>query len=131
MRRLAILFAAVLAVSVGVQAAEPPQEASAAIERLLHGPWKWGACLGDWTFNADGTYDLSHYTPAGLHLTGTWKLTWDALPPTLSFTCKTSDDPELVGKEWDVKVIQLDEEILRYQHGDGPPLRCTREPTRR
>jgi hypothetical protein len=132
MRRLAILFAAALTFPAVVRsAAQPPEaqsaEAKPAVERLLHGDWKGGACLGDWTFKADGTYDLRHYTPANLHLTGAWKLKWDALPPTLSFTCQTSDDKDLVGKSWEVKVVQLDKEVFRYEHPGGPPLRCTRE----
>jgi len=131
MGRLVILFSTAMAVSLAAEGADPPPEAKPTVERLLHGSWKGGACLGDWTMNADGTYDLEHYTPAGLHLTGTWKLTWDALPPTLTFTCKTSDDPDLVGRNWDVKVIHLDKEVFIYQHADGPPLRCTRKPTGR
>jgi len=128
MTRLAALLAASLVFIACTQAADQPQEPSAAPERLLHGDWKGGACLGDWTFKADGSYDLRHYTPGNNHLTGTWKVRWDALPPTLVLTCKTSDDADLVGKTWEVKVVQLDKEVFIYEHSGGPPLRCTREP---
>jgi len=126
MGRLAVHLATAVALAARVLAADQPPEVRPAVERLLHGSWKGGACLGDWTFNADGSYDLRHYTPAGIHLTGTWKMKWDALPPTLSFACKTSDDPELVGKTWEVKVTRLDKEVFIYEHPGGPPLRCTR-----
>ena len=40
----------------------------------------------------------------------------------LVLTCKTSDDPDLVGKTSEVKLTQLDDETLAYQFpGYQPP----------
>ena len=64
-------------------------------------------------FRADGTYELKRYGPGGDDYAGTWTVRWDALPPTLVLTCKTSEIPEL-GK---LKLIQLDDETLVA--GDG------------
>jgi uncharacterized protein (TIGR03067 family) len=113
-------------VALPVLAVEP-----AAPEKLLHGEWKGGPCCGDWTFQPDGSYDLRHYTPGRNHLTGTWKLQWDALPPKLVLTCKTTDDAERlpVGLTWEVKVLQLDKTNLVYQHPGSSPLTWTREPS--
>ena len=40
---------------------------------------------------------------------------WNALPPTLVLSCKTSDDPDFVGKTLEVKLTQLDDDTLAYQ----------------
>jgi hypothetical protein len=97
---------------------------------LLHGGWKGGACRGDWTFGADGTFELRHYSPGNNTITGTWEVRWNSLPPTMALTCKTSDaqDRFPVGKAFEVKLVQLDGETLAYHYPDGQPLRCTRSP---
>jgi hypothetical protein len=64
-------------------------------------------------FRADGTYELKRYGPAGDDFAGTWKVRWDALPPTLVLTCKTSEIPEELGK---LRLIQLDDETLEAQY---------------
>jgi len=46
---------------------------------------------------------------------------WNVLPPTLVRTFKTSDDPDLIGRTWEVKLIQLDDETLAYQFPDQSP----------
>src|SRR5687767_9235047 len=63
----------------------------AGLEAKLLGNREGGACVGDYTFKSDGTFELRHFTPGGNTLTGTWSVRWDALPPTLVLTCKTSD----------------------------------------
>lgn len=97
----------------------------AALERKLLGTWKGGPCAGDYTFNADGTFECRHFTPGGNTLTGTWSLRWDALPPTLVLTCRTSDfrkkEPARaeyahLGRALEVKLLELtsDSLVLRF-----------------
>ena len=38
------------------------------------GNWKGPACGGDYTFSADGTFELRSFTPGGNTLTGTYLL---------------------------------------------------------
>jgi hypothetical protein len=103
-------------------------DALAALEQKLLGTWRGPACGGDYTFHADGTYEVHSYTPGQNNLTGTWSLRWDALPPTLVLTCKTSDirrrDParteyEYLGKPLEVKLIELNADALVYRFADG------------
>lgn len=101
-------------------------QGSSAIESKLLGDWKGGACQGDWTFRANGTFELDHYSPANLHLSGTWKMRWDALPPTLIATFSSGGDSQLVGKKWDLKVTRLDQEILEFQIPGSELSRCER-----
>lgn len=102
----------------------------AALEKMLLGTWDGPACGGDFTFNPDGTYELTSFTPGNNTLTGTWELRWDAIPPTLVLTCKTSDlkkkDPtrqeyEYLGKAQAVKVLELNKDglFLRFLNGKG------------
>jgi hypothetical protein len=69
---------------------------------------------------ADGTYERIHYGPGNKTVAGTWAVRWDALPPTLVLACKTSDDPESIGKTGNVKLVQLDDEGLGYQYSENP-----------
>jgi hypothetical protein len=80
------------------------------LEKKLHGTWYGPACGGDYTFRADGTFELKHFTPGGNTLTGDWSLRWDALPPTLVILCKTSDleKYEYLNKPLEVKLLELD-----------------------
>ncbi len=132
MIRTAVFCAASLVFITSAQTADKPEEALVALERKLHGAWKGPPCEGDWNYRADGTFEVKRYTPGDNQLTGTWKVRWNALPPTLVRTCKTSDDPVHlpVGKTWEVKLIQLDDEALTYQYSDqypnGNTERCTR-----
>jgi uncharacterized protein (TIGR03067 family) len=60
-------------------------------------------------------------------LNGTWRVRWDALPPTLVLTCKASDYAGFVGKTEEVHLVQLNGEALTYQYpGDGRPVRYAR-----
>ncbi|WP_020475534.1 hypothetical protein [Zavarzinella formosa] len=95
---------------------EKPKEGSAALEQKLLGDWKGGPCQGDWTFMPDGAFNLSAYSPGGIKADGTWKVRWDALPPTLMITFKTSDDDDMVGKTWELKLLELDDNAVSWQH---------------
>jgi RNA polymerase sigma factor (sigma-70 family) len=102
----------------------------AALEKKLLGNWKGGSCEGDYIFNADGTFDLRNFTPGNNTVTGTWSIRWNALPPTLVLTCKTSDfkkkDPtrpeyEYLGKALELKLLELNEDafVFRYPYYAG------------
>lgn len=107
-----------------------------ALEKKLLGHWKGPACAGDYTFNSDGTFELTHFTPGSNTLTGLWSIRWDALPPTLVLTCKTSDymtkDPtrpeyEYLGKARESKLVELnDNEFAHRYSGDKSASRYTR-----
>ena len=116
MIRMPVLLAASLAFVTSAQAADTPKDAAVALEEKLHGAWKGGPCDGRLILKADGTFERRHFSPGGYSLTGAWKVRWDALPPTLVLSCKTSDDPGSVGKTSEVKLIQLNDEILAYQY---------------
>ncbi len=99
--------------------AEKPESDPAALERKLHGAWKGdGPCDGGLTLRADGTYERKLHGPGGNNSAGTWEVRWDALPPTLVLTAKTSDDPVYVGQE-EVKLIQLDDQALAFKYLSG------------
>ena len=118
---LAALFAPGAAGSAAPDRAAKPGRELAALEEKLHGEWAGeGPCDGGLTVRADGTYERTHQGPAGTNCAGTWKVRWDALPPTLVLTCQTSDDPGDEGKVSEVKLIQLDDETLAYTHRDSP-----------
>jgi hypothetical protein len=133
MIRAAMLLAASLILATSTHA-DQPKDAAAALQHKLHGAWKGPACGGDWTYKADGTFDVVHYSPGGNTLSGTWEVRWNALPLTLVRTCKDSDDPDLVGKTWEVKLVELDDEALAYQDPDqypkGHTVRYTRVPAK-
>jgi RNA polymerase sigma factor (sigma-70 family) len=95
-----------------------PGKDLAALEQKLHGEWKGGPCNGELTMRADGTFERHHYSPGNNHLTGAWEVRWNALPPTLALTCKTSDRPDFVGRTLEVKLIHLDDQALVYQFPD-------------
>ena len=103
----------------------------AALEQKLLGAWKGQTgCDGSFLFRPDGTYELTGYGPAPDDSAGTWKVRWDALPPTLVLTCKTSAIPDEVGKTTQLKLIKLDDKSLAiaYTNPNGnPPGRYTRE----
>ena len=113
MNRL-VLLAMLLLFAVGAAtAAEPPaSEALAALESKLHGTWRGGPCVGDLRFNADGTYERRHYSPANISSTGTWSLRWDALPPTLTLKCKTSDEPSDVDQAFQYRLTELQDTTI-------------------
>jgi uncharacterized protein (TIGR03067 family) len=124
MTRMAGLVAALALISTA-HPADKPKEAPPALERKLYGEWKGGDCQGELTLKAEGTFRRRHYSPGNNTLTGTWAVRWDALPPTLVLTCTASDCQEFVGKE-EVKLLQLDDAALVYQHAGGQQYRYTR-----
>ena len=119
MLRTAVFLAASLVLITSAQTADKPKEGPATLEQKLHGEWIGGPCEGELTLGADGTFERRHYSPGDNKLTGTWEVRWNALPPTLVLACKTSDDPDFVGKTSEVKLIQLDDEALAYQYPGG------------
>jgi len=99
--------------------AEKPADAITALEKLLHGEWDGlGPCDGEITFRADGTYQWRYVGPAGDTRAGTWDVRWDALPPTLVLSRKTSGDPPTVVKTFEVKLVELNKEALVFGHSD-------------
>jgi hypothetical protein len=83
------------------------------VEQKFLGDWKGkAACQGDLSLTADGTFVRTDCGPGGIRYAGTWKLTWDALPPTLVLSCETSDDADRVGRKEEMKVQQLDDKLL-------------------
>jgi len=100
------------------------KKALAALEQKMLGAWKGQiGCDGRFHFRADGTYALTDYGPAPYDSAGTWKVRWDALPPTLVLTCKTSEVRDEVGKTTEVKLIKLDDKSLaiEYANPNGSP----------
>jgi hypothetical protein len=129
MKRGIVAAAAVLLVSLAqVVLAGPPEKERgkelAALEQKLVGSWEQRTgCAGYFLFRADGTHELRGYGPAPIDLAGTWKVRWDALPPTLVLTCKTSEMPEELGK---LRIMQLDDETLEVQYAKNHAHRYAR-----
>jgi hypothetical protein len=120
MIRMLLLLVVSLAFITSAQTARTagqPKEPLAALEKKLHGTWEADDmdCVGNLTLRADGAFERQHYSPGNNKLTGAWAVRWNALPPTLVLTCKASNDPDFVGKTFEVKVTQLDDETLAYQ----------------
>jgi hypothetical protein len=122
----ALALLAAVAVAAPVTIDRPPK--GPAVEQKLHGEWKGqGPCDGSLGIGPDGTFERRHYGPAGITVAGTWKVRWDALPPTLVLTCKSSNDPDQVDKVCEAKVVELDDDTLAYQWPDAKkPVRYTR-----
>lgn len=121
---LIILLASLAAATAQDPPATRPADALTALEQKLHGTWRGGACVGDYTFRTDGTYVLSAFTPGGNTLTGTWSIRWDSLPPTLTVLCKTSDfkkndrtrdEYAYLNKPLEIKLLELNDETLRLR----------------
>jgi hypothetical protein len=100
----------------------------AVLTQELLGAWRGPDCGGDYTFNADGTYELRHFTPGNNTLTGAWSIRWDALPPTLVLVCKTFDfkiiapdraEYEYLGKPLELKLVELSGDALVYRFPDA------------
>ncbi|MFN0022170.1 MAG: hypothetical protein ACKVP0_28305 [Pirellulaceae bacterium] len=122
MKTFLVPSAAVLMVGlVQLVSAEPPAKGPGkelvALERIMLGAWQGQeGCSGRYLFNADGTYELKGFGPGGDETAGTWKVRWDALPPTLVLTCKASESDEDIGKETKVKLLQLDDASLTIEY---------------
>jgi hypothetical protein len=105
----------------------PKESELRALEDKLLGEWHGPACGGNYTFGKDQSFKLESFTPGGNTITGTWSIRWDELPPTLVLDCKTSDftkDPNreefaYLGKEWPLKIIELNDRRLVYRVPDA------------
>jgi hypothetical protein len=131
MKMVVVPAAAVLLVGLAqAVSAERPGKELAVLEKKLLGAWKGQTgCDGNFLFRVDGTYELTEYGPAPYDRAGAWKVRWDALPPTLVLTCKTSGIPDEVGKTTEVKLIKLDDKSLAIEYGNqngSPPGHYTR-----
>jgi hypothetical protein len=131
MKMVIVPAAAVLLVGLAQAVlAERPGKEPAALEKKMLGAWKGQTgCDGVFLFRADGTYALTGYGPAPYDSAGTWKVRWDALPPTLVLTCKTSEIPDEVGKTTEVRLIKLDDRRLAIEYANqngSPPGHYTR-----
>jgi hypothetical protein len=133
MKMVIVPAAAVLLVGLAQMVlADPPGKERgkelAALEQKMVGAWKGQTgCAGNFLFRADGTYELTWYGPAPSDSAGTWKVRWDALPPTLVLVCKTSDVPDEVGTTTEVKLIQLDDNSLAIKRASPDVDRYARE----
>jgi hypothetical protein len=115
----------VIAAVEGAATTRPSKGAElAALEGKLLRRWRGPACGGDFTFKRDGTFEVRSFTPGQNVLGGTWAIRWDALPPTLLLTFKTSDfkrtypgEPEYkyVGKTVEAKLLELDDRALAFR----------------
>jgi hypothetical protein len=128
---LAVLFATSLVPATAAPPAGRAEGAPVALERKLWGTWRGGACAGDLTLKPNGAFERRHYGPAGQALSGTWAVKWDALPPTLVLTCTDSDWAGEIGTRQEVKIVQLDDAALAYQHAGNDPTRYARVKTKR
>jgi hypothetical protein len=126
MTRATIMLCAALVALTPADGAVRPKETAGTVERALRGEWRGGACQGTWTFRADGTFNLKHYSPGNDTLSGTWGIRWTTPRPTLGITFDASDRPEYVGTKWELKVIQLDDDALTCQRPDGSEIRLRR-----
>ncbi len=82
------------------------------LEQKMVGAWiGHGGCVGNWVFQSDGMYCHSDYGPAaGAFETGTWKMEWSELPPTLVLT----------GYPSKFSIVRLNDEHLNLRwSGDG------------
>ena len=120
MKMVVVPAAAVLLVGLAQMVlAEPPGKERAALEQKMLGSWKGQTtCDGRLLFRADGTYQLTEYGPAPYDTAGTWKVRWDALPPTLVLTCTSSEIPAEVAKTTEVKLVKLDEKSLAIEYAN-------------
>ena len=125
-----LLIALLLQLAPAAPSAAPPTTKPtrdlAALEQKILGFWQGPACGGDYTFNPDGTFVMENFTPGQNTLTGTWSIRWDALPPTLLVTCKTSDfkkkapnwpEYEYLNKTQEFKLLELNDKSLSYRWG--------------
>jgi hypothetical protein len=121
---LLLTVAALAADTADAAQANDAKKELRALEQKLLGAWKGQiGCDGRLLFRADGTYELTEYGPAPSDSAGTWKVRWDALPPTLALTCKTSELPDEIGKTTEVKLVKLDDKSLaiEYANPNGSP----------
>jgi len=115
-----------IAVSSTVLAADPPKATElAALEKKLVGAWiGQGGCDGRMVFQADGTYHVTEWTVGLIWGTGTWKIDWSELPPTLILS-PTEIELAIDDKAKPIKVFlrTLNDKALNfeYPHPNGAP----------
>ncbi|QVL30892.1 hypothetical protein KIH39_18835 [Telmatocola sphagniphila] len=87
-----------------------------ALEQKLVGSWiGHGPCVGNSVFQPDGTYHRSNYGPgAGMFETGTWKMEWSELPPTLVLTPSPTKGHE-AEESFKVYVVTLNDKQFDYR----------------
>lgn len=130
--------------SIALANDKPPVPAVAdplgALERKLLGTWQGGACQGNFTFRADHTYEMRHFTPGQNTMTGTWSIRWDALPPKLVILCKTSDfrsrDPtreeyRYLGVPLELKLMELNSDTFVYRYPDSDSDQTSERPEKK
>ena len=128
MGKVIFAAAAMLALSLaqGVFAEPPEKEREkefVTLQQKLLGMWEGqGGCNGRLTIREDGRFDLTGYGPGNSSRTGTWKVRWDALPPTLVFTYKNSGKPDEASKIMEVKLIKLDDKNLTIEYANKNSL---------
>ena len=126
-RRIAAAASMLLVTLAQVVSAGPPGKERGkelALEQKMVGAWEGQTgCAGNFLFRADGTYELKGYGPAPCDFAGTWKVRWDALPPTLVLTCKTLEIPEELTK---LRLIRLDDETLEAKYNKQDAHRYAR-----
>ena len=127
MKLVAVSLAVLLVGMAQLSLAEPPRKEVGALEQKLVGAWKGQSpCAGTILFRADGTYERTGYGPAAYDSSGTWKVRWDALPPTMVLTCKTSDGDDEIGKTTELKLDKLDDDQLGLSRAKQDPERYAR-----
>lgn len=111
------LFATLLAATP----AEPiapvsSKEELAALEQKLVGAWiGHGPCVGNSVFQSDGTFHRSGYGPGGgYYETGTWKIEWNELPPTLVMTSSPTEAEESE-EPLKVHLVKLNDKHLNFR----------------
>jgi len=121
-------FAAILFVGVSttLTAGDPAKSNDlAALEKKLVGVWiGQGGCDGKMVFQADGTYHVTEWTVGLIYGTGTWKIEWRELPPTLVLSPTPIEEIILdKPKPTKVSLLKLNDKVLNfgYPHPNGSP----------
>ena len=121
-------FAAILFVGVSstLTAGDPAKSNDlAALEKKLVGVWiGQGGCDGKMVFQADGTYHVTEWTVGVIYGTGTWKIEWSELPPTLVLSPTPIEEIILDNpKPRKVSLLTLNDKVLNfgYPHPNGSP----------
>lgn len=121
-------FAAILFVGVSttLTAGDPAKSNDlAALEKKLVGVWiGQGGCDGKMVFQADGTYHVTEWTVGLIYGTGTWKIQWSELPPTLVLSPTPIEELILDNpKPRKVFLLTLNDKVLNfgYPHPNGSP----------
>ena len=121
-------FAAILFVGVSstLTAGDPAKSTDlAALEKKLVGVWiGQGGCDGKMVFQADGTYHVTEWTVGLIYGSGTWKIEWSELPPTLVLSPTPIEELILDNpKPRKVFLLTLNDKVLNfgYPHPNGSP----------